>query len=490
MILIFREKEMSKSILIFSDGTGQAGGLRPDQRLSNVYKLYKATRIDTQNNIDPAKQVAYYDAGLGSEEVSVGLSWFRQYVQKFLGALTGRGITRNITDCYEAILNYYEPGDRIFLFGFSRGAYTVRCVGSVLNLCGVPQNAENGETMLRFNPQTRRIADEAVSKVYEHGAGFKRSNFKEERLEKARRFRKKYNSDNNDQSNVSPHFIGVFDTVAALGAKGFHRMLMLLAAAIFGFGLILTTAWALTKILDTTSLYQNFKLCFVGLVFYFLIRTFKSSFKFIGHYPTPGKFTFHFAKWRMRNYDQGLDIRVPFARHALSIDETRKDFPRVKWGSVYDDFATTADTPEPFVELWFPGNHSDIGGSYPENESRLSDNALAWMVDELKCIPKPIYINESLLNIFPAASAMQHSEVERVRNLYPSWWPNCLRFTWPEQTRDEASEGSCHDSVYERFKLAYVIKHGRKVPYRPEALKNHPDFQAYYLEEKVTSSST
>jgi len=48
---------MPKNILIFSDGTGQAGGLRPDQRLSNIYKLYRATRIGPDSAIDPAKQI-------------------------------------------------------------------------------------------------------------------------------------------------------------------------------------------------------------------------------------------------------------------------------------------------------------------------------------------------------------------------------------------------------------------------------------------------
>jgi len=475
---------MSKNILIFSDGTGQAGGLRPDQRLSNVYKLYKATRIDTENNIDPEKQIAYYDAGLGSDEISVGFDSIKKYVQKFLDAVTGRGITKNITDCYEAIINYYEPGDRIFLFGFSRGAYTVRSVASVLNLCGVPKTTKNNEPLPRFKPETRRIAFEAVSKVYEHGAGFKRSNFAGERNEKARRFREKYNSDNNGRSNVSPHFIGVFDTVAALGAKGLLRLFMLLVIAVCSFGLIAAVSWILTETLNKTGYVQNLQISFAVVVFYLLVKSFKSSFKFIGDYPTKGKFTFHFAKWRMRNYDLGLDIRVPFARHALAIDETRRDFPQVKWHSVHDEFLAECGDIEPLVQLWFPGNHSDIGGSYPENESRLSDNALEWMVGELKSIPNPILINEELLNIYPSVSAMQHSEVESFRDRFPRWWPKRFRFSWPEKPRVEASEANHHESVKQRFELPYVIDSGRKKPYRPEALKNDSRYQQYYSDSE------
>ena len=58
---------MAKNILIFSDGTGQAGGLRPDQNLSNIYKLYRASRTGPDSPIDPREQVAFYDAGLGTE---------------------------------------------------------------------------------------------------------------------------------------------------------------------------------------------------------------------------------------------------------------------------------------------------------------------------------------------------------------------------------------------------------------------------------------
>jgi len=113
---------MTKNILIFSDGTGQAGGVRPDQCLSNVYKLYRATRIGPDSVIDPSKQVAFYDAGLGTDD-DVGNPFVGavKFLRKLLASATGRGITKNIIDCYEAILNFYEPGDRIYLFGFSRG---------------------------------------------------------------------------------------------------------------------------------------------------------------------------------------------------------------------------------------------------------------------------------------------------------------------------------------------------------------------------------
>ena len=124
---------MPKNIVIFSDGTAQAGGRMPDERRSNVYKLFRATRVGPDTDIDPDQQQAFYDPGLGSatdgKELKLG---FMRRVYSIISMATGFGITRNIIDCYAEIIRLYEPGDRVFLFGFSRGAYTVRCVGGVM----------------------------------------------------------------------------------------------------------------------------------------------------------------------------------------------------------------------------------------------------------------------------------------------------------------------------------------------------------------------
>jgi uncharacterized protein (DUF2235 family) len=77
----------------------------------------------------------YYDAGIGTtdgEKPSV----LRRAWNGFCQA-TGAGLTGNIIDCYTEILSRYREGDHLFLFGFSRGAYTVRCVATVIRLCGV-----------------------------------------------------------------------------------------------------------------------------------------------------------------------------------------------------------------------------------------------------------------------------------------------------------------------------------------------------------------
>ena len=115
---------MARNIGIFSDGTGQAGGANPIN-WTNVYRLFMATR-----EADGAGQICFYDPGLGSNPDEGEIRGpFRRF-KDLLAQATGYGITDNIIDCYAALLCAYKPGDRVFLFGFSRGAYTVRSLAS------------------------------------------------------------------------------------------------------------------------------------------------------------------------------------------------------------------------------------------------------------------------------------------------------------------------------------------------------------------------
>ncbi len=225
---------MPKNILIFSDGTGQAGGVTVDERRSNIYKLYRATRVEPDSVIKPAEQAAYYDAGLGSLPPSGGTikAAFR-IAHNFLSQATGFGLTTNIIDCYQSIIQLWRPGDRIFLFGFSRGAYTVRCLGGVLANCGVPTRLGVDKAM-KYDPVTaRRVANIAVRKVYQHTASVpvdkataREKELMDQRSELARQFRETYASRQDDKSDY-PYFIGVFDTVASIASTGSLIILLL-----------------------------------------------------------------------------------------------------------------------------------------------------------------------------------------------------------------------------------------------------------------------
>lgn len=477
------KKISGKNIIIYSDGTGQAGGKKPDQRLSNIYKMYRASRVSPTNEIDPNQQVAFYDVGLGTDEdTNEGKTRIFKFCRKLISSVTGRGITRNITDCYEAIINLYEDGDRIYLLGFSRGAYTARCVANVLTLCGIPTSGVNGKPLRKNHSSTRKIADEAVRKVYEHGAGRNRSVFQDERQIKAARFRQKYQSDKDASANVIPYFIGVFDTVAALGLKGFARLIVTILVLV---GIIAIAA--ITSLLLSYFLAWDFLTSIVLIVLttgiIFISTSLKSSLKFIGHYPKKGRFRFHIAKWKMKNYDKSLSPRIPYARHAIAIDETRKNFARVPWGFKFAKYEKDAEGPEPFIQLWFSGNHSDIGGSYPENESRLSDIALNWMVEETEKLPLPILYEKRHLRMYPSSGAMQHSEVDAMRARISKWIPLLPEKyipSWKEKSRKSVLGAPVHKSVEERFSSDNVEQNGYKRPYRPATLSEDTRFKSYY----------
>lgn len=82
-----------RNILIFSDGTGQAGGVQLDEFRTNVYKLFRATRCGPDSDIDPDKQIAFYDPGLGSslagDDIKVN---FLRRIYNFLSSATGLSI--------------------------------------------------------------------------------------------------------------------------------------------------------------------------------------------------------------------------------------------------------------------------------------------------------------------------------------------------------------------------------------------------------------
>ncbi|MGD9713045.1 MAG: DUF2235 domain-containing protein, partial [Thermomicrobiales bacterium] len=446
--------------------------------LSNIYKLYRACRVDPLNDIDPAVQVAFYDPGLGTDEDTTG--WFKwsRWVKKLLGSATGRGIGHNIADCYEFIINQWEPGDRIWIFGFSRGAYTARCVANVLSLCGVPTKDADGGRLTRFKRCTRAIADEAAHEVYEHGAGYPLAEFESERNELARRFRERYASDNDGTPNASPYFIGVFDTVAALGAKGWKRVGIF---ATFGFAIAILCGVAATPvawILGFPWFYVAGLLTLTAIIASSVALRMKAR-RTIADFPKKGDHKSHYIRWKADDYDRSLSGHVRYARHAISIDERREDFPRVKWGRHDVIRKKESATDEPLIQLWFAGNHSDIGGSYPETESRLSDVALGWMVEQATSaeLPYRLQIDRRVLHVFPDPSAMQHCEIEGFANAHPV----IARFVnWSAKPRKSALGAPLHPSVELRFNCNEVCQSGVMGPYRPQALREDGRFGSFY----------
>ena len=474
---------MPKTILIFSDGTGQIGGLRPDQRLSNVYKMYRSMRPGPDSPISPKEQVAFYDPGLGAGEIG-GLTFRR--VRNVLAAAVGTGIDENVIDCYAAVMARYEPGDRICIFGFSRGAYTARSLANVLNLCGVPTQDAAGGPVPRHGPELRAIASEGVRKVYNHGAGAKRERYEAERETLAARFRAKYGSeatgqDGEGQGNVQPEFVGVFDTVAALGSRAATTLAAIGMAALIGLTWLVAgaTPWwvtALVGLLPASAAYWFATSLWSQVKFFANETTVRRSkwdprgwLSLIRH--------MHVAWWSGRHYDRYVDREIPYLRHALAIDEDRAKFPRVAWGRPADvTWNEQRGRPDWLVQAWFAGNHSDIGGSYPEEESRLSDIALRWMVEELKhAMGDAITVLDDRLVTSPDPLGLQHSERTAMLNSQPGLLRKLTfnRLVWSMAKREIHPEAVLHPTVLERLEAVQVPQMGQVAPYRPESLRKH-----------------
>jgi uncharacterized protein (DUF2235 family) len=108
---------MGKRIAYCADGTWDNSG-----KNTNVYQIFKAMKTT-------ADQVPYYDDGVGSDG---------QPLEKLAGGAFGLGLFQKIKDGYTKIAQVYEQGDEVFLFGFSRGAYTARCLAGMIAICGLP----------------------------------------------------------------------------------------------------------------------------------------------------------------------------------------------------------------------------------------------------------------------------------------------------------------------------------------------------------------
>lgn len=456
---------MAKSILIFSDGTGQSSGQSFDERRSNIYKLYRATRCAPDSCINPSEQVAFYDPGIGTLPRSLGvLGGAVRWVHNLVSQATGLGLTANIVDCYAAIIRLWQPGDRIFVIGFSRGAYTARCVASVLARCGVPTRMKDGSPLKRDEATAKSIAREAVKKVYQHVSSPRDEKYVPQRDALAARFRADYGSEVEGKSNAFPHFIGVFDTVAAMGSYGSMGLvaflvvgsIALIAAALcFFFGSFWFWVGVVTAVV-----------ALVGLVIYVWTHI-KVAFGL-----TEFKWwqTLHFTAFKLKFYDRTLNENVGWARHALAIDEHRADFNRVEWGGKGQEMRKTQPgEPDWLQQYWFAGNHSDIGGSYPETESRLSDISLKWMVEAAQAVPDGLKVDKSVLQLFPSPDGMQHDECRSL----------AFRFA-KKLNRAIDIKGTLHPSVYERFKLADVQQYDLSAAYRPENLRLHEKAKPYY----------
>ena len=298
---------MSKNIVICSDGTGNRGG---KTRGTNVWRVFNA--VDRHRR-DP-EQYTYYDDGVGTEN----LRWWRLFTGAF-----GWGLARNIKEAYAFLSTHYEPCDKVFLFGFSRGAFTVRSLAGLVCKYGIAKRSaicDDGakqHAVIDHLLRAYRIADDR-NKEEKH--------FREiERLGVSRCNDFYVHNDSCDSRLI--HFIGVWDTVDAVGLP-FDELKRAIS-------------WMRAKVT-------------------------------------------HNLWWNFRDYE--VPTCVHCAYQALALDDERKTFHPILWrtptGSIVnkDGGGDNPCVERDIEQVWFAGTHANVGGGYP-NDS-LSFVSLDWMMSK------------------------------------------------------------------------------------------------------------
>jgi type VI secretion system (T6SS) phospholipase Tle1-like effector len=308
---------MPKNIVFCADGTWNGPG-EPDSDdvsapASNVYKLFlklegkdspETTRLakEQERSLFAAdgrlQQIAKYLHGVGDSG---------NFIAKLLGGGAGTGLIARIVRGYTFVSRNYLPGDKIYLIGFSRGAYTARALAGLISAKGLlPADLAD--------PANRDAAYRAGSAVwYAWRKAVLTSSLSFRRLEEIifdlPHFLQ-YPPDASRMVAAPIEAVTVWDTVGALGIPQFTDHLVAIDA-------------------------------------------------------------FQFA-------DTALSTNVRHGRHAVSIDEQRSNFTPTLWDA----------DPARIVQVLFPGGHADVGGGYTtsNNESGLSDCALAWVTRELRAL--------------------------------------------------------------------------------------------------------
>src|SRR5512138_295588 len=287
---------MPKNIVVLSDGTGQEGGKGHD---TNVYKLFRMLEDRTD------RQIVFYDQGLGTNGDRLG------------GMAFGRGIDTNILQCYRFIFDHYQSGDKIFLFGFSRGAATVRSLASFIHYFGILPASRPELIQQAYNIYKNRKTSYQQSVRTSKGASganlvdqlvYSFNDTMHDDLDAAGGKSEEFVRLHPNQW-VQIEFLGVWDTVPALG---------------------LVALPGLNALLD------------------------------------------HVPAWKHQYHNFKLRGSVKHACHALSIDDERKWFFPSIWKE-YD-----RQSCQKVEQVWFGGSHTDVGGGFWE--AGFSDITLEWMV--------------------------------------------------------------------------------------------------------------
>ena len=169
---------MPKNIVICCDGTHNEFGAVN----TNVVKVYKAMVCDSS-------QIGYYHPGVGTIGARSALTGIGRWWTKVIGLAFGYGLSDNVADAYQFLMRNFQQGDQVYIFGFSRGAYTARVLCGMLHIAGLLTQGNEGLIPYAIRMIKNRNIDFHVA------ADFKKTFSRE----------------------CKPYFVGVWDTVSSVG---------------------------------------------------------------------------------------------------------------------------------------------------------------------------------------------------------------------------------------------------------------------------------
>jgi uncharacterized protein (DUF2235 family) len=284
----------SRNLIVLSDGTGNSAS---KAFKTNVWRLYQA--LDLRDG----QQVAVFGDGVGTSSITF---------LRIIGLALGVGVKRNVLNLYKFLChNYWQDthdgrmdSDCIWMFGFSRGAYTIRVLAGLVHSQGLvtfrteadlDRNAIAAYRAFRkeafpakawwvfWVPLGRWLRDLLIA-----GVQFLTGSPPYKRVER--------------RENIEIHFVGLWDTVAAYGLP-----------------------------IDELTIAVD---------------------KWV---------------WPMNFCDTSLLPRVRHARHAMGLDDERRTFHPIPWDEREERKQRGMVDPDRLTQVWFPGMHSDVGGGYPDD---------------------------------------------------------------------------------------------------------------------------
>jgi len=302
---------MGKQIVICLDGTNNKVKSADN---TNVLRLYQMLPLDR-----PEQLVAFYQPGVGTFSASGAWTATGRWVTRVLGLAFGLGLRQNLGSAYAYLMEHYEDGDQIFVFGFSRGAYTARALTGMLAAFGL------------FRPGAENLVPYAIEAMSRGDA------------------------DTAPRTGIASAPAGVIDPDAAARAR-------LDARSASGPEGSSEKDWRLLfEYSDTFARRGGNGAIAVPVAFLGLWDTVEAAGTLRRQIQWP--YTRHLP-------------HVQVVRHALAVDEWRRPFASYP---VLELDPEPGKAPQDLQQVWFAGVHSDVGGMFADG-SRLSDIPLKWMI--------------------------------------------------------------------------------------------------------------